>query len=625
MDRIPIWVLFISLFLLLHITNSEEEDVKRSLAKFYEQLWSGNGQRDPSWGWNATSDPCTDKWKGVICDSQSISVKKIILNGLNLTGTLDASSLCTAKSLVVLRLNDNHIDGEIPEEISNCKQLTHLNVSWNQFSGNLPSNLSRLNNLKRLDISNNNFSGNLPELPRISGLISFLAQTNQLSGEIPQFDFSNLAQFNVSFNNFSGPIPDLHGNFKESSFTGNPELCGKPLPKACPPSPPPKKSSKGQKIEQVLMYSGYILLGLAFMFFVAFRLAKRKKTKEEDVVKKGTVVDGSINKPSTAPSDYKAGASRSEFSITSADQSAMVLSPLVVLTSPVVKGLKFEDLLKAPAEVLGRGRHGSLYKVIFEDRMTLAVKRIKDWAISSEDFKRRMQKIDQAKHPNVLPALAFYCSKQEKLVVYEYQQNGSLYRLLHGTQNGQKFEWGSRLSVAASIAEALAFMHEEFHGDGIGHGNLKSTNILMNKNMEPCISEYGLMASDSQDHSSLSRGNSFKAIDPKSGTMNSTFKADMYGFGVILLELLTGKIVQNNGFDLARWVNSVVREEWTVEVFDKALIREGASQERMVNMLQVALKCINPSPEARPSMNQVALMVNTIKEEEEERSIVFEP
>lgn len=107
-------------------------------------------------------------------------------------------------------------------------------------------------------------------------------------------------------------------------------------------------------------------------------------------------------------------------------------SPLVFLPIPVIRDLRFKDLLKEPAELLGRGRHGSLYKVIVEGAAAVAVKRIKDWSISSQDFRRRMEKIDQVEHPYALPVLAFYGSKQEKLVVHEYQQNGSLFNLLHG-------------------------------------------------------------------------------------------------------------------------------------------------------------------------------------------------
>ncbi|KAG2714487.1 hypothetical protein I3760_03G029100 [Carya illinoinensis] len=276
----------------------------------------------------------------------------------------------------------------------------------------------------------------------------------------------------------------------------------------------------------------------------------------------------------------------------------------MVLESPAVNGLKFEDLLSAPAELLGRGKHGTVYKVIFENGMNLVVKRIKDWIISSNEFKQRMQRMDRVKHPNILPALGYYCSKEEKLLVYEYQENGSLFRLLHGTHTSQKFDWANRLAVAASIAEALAFMHQELQEDGIAHGNLKSSNILLNRSM------------DTQNGSSL----------PNAARTNNAFRAfkgDIYGLGVILLELLTGKLVRNNGVDLADWVLSVVREEWTVEVFDRSLISEGASEERMVNLLQVGIKCVNQIPDARPSINQVVVMINAIKDEEE-RSISFD-
>lgn len=433
MDRVPIWVLSIMLILCIRMANAEEKEVKQALAQFMSTLSPENAERDQKWGWNMSSDPCADKWAGVTCDKNMETVRKIVLDGFNFTGILDAISLCRAKSIVVLSLNNNDIVGGLPKEISNCKRLTHLYISGNRLSGRLPESLSQLSNLKRLEIAYNYFSGELPDLPRISGLISFSAENNQLSGAIPQFDFSNLAEFNVSNNEFSGPVPDVHGRFTESSFFGNSELCGKLLSKACPPAPPAENASKKSSTKQILIYSGYIILGLIVVLFLVFKLVSKNKTEnaKTGVEKKKGPLNDSSNKVSGTSSDFKTGGNRSEYSITSVESGA-ASSPLVVLTSPVVKGLRFEDLLRAPAELQGRGKHGSLYKVMLDGGVYLAVKRIKEWGISNEEFKRRMGRIDLVKHRNVLPPVAFYCSKQEKLLVYEYQHNGSLFKLLHG-------------------------------------------------------------------------------------------------------------------------------------------------------------------------------------------------
>ncbi|KAM3703798.1 hypothetical protein ACB098_04G123800 [Castanea mollissima] len=384
-----------------------------------------------------SSDPCSDQWAGVYCSyPESVSVGEIALDGYNLTGVFDAGSICMVNSLTILSLKQNQISGSIPEEIGQCKELTHLYLSGNKFSGSLPNSLSQLVNLKRLDISDNNFNGELPDLPRISGLVTYLEQNNHLSGKIPNFDFENFkkSEFNVANNNFSGPIPYLQGHLTADSFFGV-----------------------------------FIVLLLALKF-----IPKNKPKKDKGDVEKNIIVD---DKPSETSNVFRFGVNRSELSRTSFE-SAVTPSTLLVLTSPLAKELQFEDLLKAPAELLGKGKHGSLYEVVLNSGVVLAVKRIKDWGISEEELRSRLQKTDQVGHPNILPPVAFYCSKQEKLLVYEYQQNGSLCQVLHELQNGHKFDWGSRLSVAASIAEALAYMHKELHEDKIAHVNLKSTNIL---------------------------------------------------------------------------------------------------------------------------------------------------
>lgn len=441
MNTISIWALLISIFLLLHSIKSDEEDLRAALSNLITEL-TKSGPSNQASPWNLTTYPCRDHWEGVTCDNRN-SLKNITLDGLKLSGVFNASFLCDVQSiaayLTVISLNNNYLQGEILEEVVNCRRLTRLYLRGNRFSGSLPESFLRLNNLKVLDISSNNFSGTLPNLSRISGLIEFSAQNNQLSGFLPNFEFSNFDTFDVSNNNFSGPIPSGGDRFPASSFMNNAQLCGRPLPipNSCPlpSSDSSEKSNGGHTKDEILMYSGYILLGLTVLLLIILFLCRRRKKEEAQVeaVAKVASVDDSITKQSNTPTDFKtAPVSKSDFS-TASGVNAMVSSSLIVLTSPEVNGIRFENLLKAPAELLGRGKHGSVYKVFSEEMgMALAVKRIKDWTISGYDFKQRMRRLDRVKHPNVLPALAFYSSKQEKLLVYEYQQHGSLFNLLHG-------------------------------------------------------------------------------------------------------------------------------------------------------------------------------------------------
>ncbi|XP_055835423.1 probable inactive receptor kinase At2g26730 [Solanum dulcamara] len=632
-------LLFISLFFIFDTTKCDETVTRDALLQFLAEVSNNNNTiLGSNSGWNSTSDPCKDKWLGVTCNAKTLSVEKIILDGYDFSsGTFDATTICNvepiADTLFFLSLENGLLQGENLDSIDKCKHLTHLVLGGNRFSGSISQSLSRLNNLKRLDLSNNGLSGVLPDLSRISGLIEFEAQKNQLSGEIPEFDFLNFVTFNVSFNNFSGLIPPDGDRFPVSSYMDNPLLCGAPLARKCSSlsenseSADHEKPKRSLSRDEILMFSGYFLIGLALVLLILLCVYKKRKQKQQKkkesrikAMKKVATVDHDSTITSTDQS--KKGESNSDISsaIISSDESNTAVSQsLVVLTSPEANnGLRFENLLKAPAELLGRGKHGSMYKVMCDNpKMTLAVKRIKDWSISGSEFKKRMQKLDKIRHPNVLPAVAFYSSRQEKLLVYEYQNNGSLLLLLQGIQSGQTFHWSSRLSIAAGVADALAFMHQELQHDRISHGNLKSSNILLNKNMEPMIGEYGLMSIAEINTTTARNSNYILPITDEN--VGAIFKGDVYAFGVILLELLTGK-VQNNGIELASWVVSVLREEWTVEVFDRTLIQQGASEERMVNLLQVAVKCVNHSHEARPSINQVALMVTTIRDEDD-RSI----
>ncbi|KAI4387754.1 hypothetical protein MLD38_000160 [Melastoma candidum] len=640
----------ITVFCVLQISSlSEDQETKEALLRFLNKLSNYDMELMRQNGWDDASDPCGGSWKGVVCEN-SMSITELLLNQTGLSGNLDITLLCStstiSRTLSVLLLNGNNLAGRIGASISRCQQLKELNVSRNRLDGFIPELIGTLKNLKRLDISRNGFMGQLPDLSHISGLDWLALEYNSLSGTLPALDFSNLHYFNVSYNNFSGSIPGVAGFCSETSFYGNPWLCGRPLKKMCP-----KNEESGiTSHERLLMYVGYTMLFLVLFsaIYVKFFMRQREAKKGQSKAKVGTANDKSGNKkPFSSVAGFameiKFEVGKSEtwgtFAIappvksmpkekTPAESESISQSnSLVILSSQAMICMTLDELLKAPAELLGRGKYASLYKVECSDGTTYTVKRIKEWGISCVDFVNRMQKISQVKHTNMLHAVAFYSSEREKLLVYKYQPNGSLLGLLQGKPGD--LEWGWRLEIAAKSADALAHLHQELQDCEIGHGNLKSSNIIFNEDMEPCICEYGLK--ETGDHGSSSYYPSSLSFlqglrpdqrsTPDSDPSADAFQRDVYNFGLILLELLTGRVVQSNAaFSLTKWVHSVVREEWTVEVFDKSLVSEGASEERMVNLLRVALKCVNKSPDARPTSAQVAALINMIHEEEERAS-----
>ncbi|CAN1195875.1 Probable inactive receptor kinase At2g26730 [Linum perenne] len=386
MNPLPISLLFLISFLFLHSISAVEDGVmKHSLISFLAKLnGSTTGIPDPSFGWVESTHPCI--WPGISCDASNKSITRITISGLQLSGVFDPASICSVGSLVssltLINLQRNQINGQVPDQISNCTSLTQLLLGKNNFSGRIPNSFANLKNLNKLDLSHNDFSGNLPDLTRLSGLMVFTAQGNHFTGPVPSFDFLKLHKFDVSHNNFSGHIPDVKGKFSQGSFQDNPQLCGSPLPKPCLSSnivsadsesrQVDDKKTKGMERNQILMYSGYTVVGFGLISFIAFWICKRKSCGDGMTKRKGdlesrvaSVDDSFVTKESSLSqsrsSHVKDSRSEEQYS-TTGESGGLASSSLVVLTSPVVNGLDFEELLKAPAELLGRGRHGSLYK-----------------------------------------------------------------------------------------------------------------------------------------------------------------------------------------------------------------------------------------------------------------------
>lgn len=298
-----------------------------------------------------------------------------------------------------------------------------------------------------------------------------------------------------------------------------------------------------------------------------------------------------------------------------------------------MKKFELEDLLRASAEMLGKGGFGTAYKAILDDGNVVAVKRLKEANVGGgkRELEQHMEVLGKLRHSNVVSLRAYYFARDEKLLVYDYMPNASLFWLLHGNRGPGRtpLDWTTRLKIAAGAAHGLAFIHNSCKSLKLTHGNIKSTNILLDKSCNACLSDFGLSVftpPTTTTTTTAQRSNGYRAPE-QSDSRKPSQKADVYSFGVLLLELLTGKcpsVMDNVGpigpgggyggvVDLPRWVQSVVREEWTAEVFDLELMRYKDIEEEMVGLLQIAMACSSPAPDQRPRIGYVVKMIDEIR------------
>ncbi|KAG6428486.1 hypothetical protein SASPL_112738 [Salvia splendens] len=578
--------------------------------------------------WDPSLSACS--WVGVSCDPSNSSVHSLRLPGVGLIGHIPPSTLGRLSSLRVLSLRSNRLSGPLPADLSNLKSLRNVYLQRNQLSGEFPPSLAELTRLNRLDLSSNNFTGPIPfALNNLTHLTGLFLQSNGFTGKLPNLSAAaaSLDAFNVSDNSLNGSIPAALAKFPSSSFANNLQLCGAPLPPCSPffPSPAPSPDLEpppgvaGQKKHRKLSTAAIVgisiaggLLALFLLLALIFFLIKKRKSNQTAKTYKPPSTTAAVAGSAVAAGAAEIGTSSSKDDITGVSGEGGERNKLVFFQGGVLS-FDLEDLLRASAEVLGKGSVGTSYKAVLEEGTTVVVKRLKDVAAAKKEFEQQLEMLGNVKHPNVLPLRAYYFSKDEKLLVSDYMPGGSLSALLHGSRGSGRtpLEWDSRLRIAVNAARGLAHLHVS---GKVVHGNIKSSNILLKQdNLDASVSDYGLnplfLNSSTPNH----RVMGYRAPEVLE-TRKVTFKSDVYSFGVLLLELLTGKApnqasLGEEGIDLPRWVQSVVREEWTAEVFDVELMRYQDVEEEMVQLLQIGMACVAMVPDQRPTMPEVLRMM----------------
>ncbi|KAK4491219.1 hypothetical protein RD792_001952 [Penstemon davidsonii] len=528
----------------------------------------------------------TPYWQGIQCLNGRVT--GILLENMMLNGEIETDALYNLTELSILSFNNNSISGNLMDFTKNQK-LRKLDLSGNYFHGDIPSSLLSLNFLESLQLQDNN-----------------------LTGSIPGFNRSILEEFNVSYNNLSGEIPEtgVLQSFSLSSYVGNENLCGPPITTFCTTRNDLSQSNNGSSGDKtnnsprlaavLIVVNAIVLVVILFLFIIYCKKYKKleKEFKSKNVLPKEEEHDSTIRNR-----------------IHEGEKGKLVFMEK--------NGIKFEldDLLKASAQGLGKGTFGNCYKAMLEVGPIVVVKRLRDLKpLSSEEFVRHVKAIAGQEHPNLLPLLAYFYSKDEKLFFYRFAENGNVYNQIHGgrgTRERVPFRWSSRLAVARGVARALEHLHLNTRSQNTApHGNLKSSNVLLDENEEILVTDFGLSSLIALPIA-VQRMISYKTPEYQSHKQISK-KSDIWSYGCLLLELLTAQVPAQSappgtdGVDLCRWVHRAVREEWTAEIFDPEIAVQKGANQGMLRLLQIGIKCCDKSPEKRPEIAEVVAEVEVI-------------
>ncbi|CAN8243617.1 unnamed protein product [Cochlearia groenlandica] len=672
--------LFLMLFFILThfitITTSLN-DQGLALLSFKQSLQNHNNSVFTNWN-SSDSNPCL--WQGIACndDSRVISIR---LPKKGLSGYLHPS-IGTLLSLRHVNLKDNGFQGKLPVELFGPKGLQSLVLSGNSFSGFVPEDIGFLNSLMTLDLSENSFNGSIPlSIIRCKKLKTLVLSNNGFSGDLPtRFGSSlvHLRTLHLSFNHFSGTIPEDLGNMRNlkgtldlshnlfsgmiplslgdlpellyvdlsynnlsgpiprsnillnagpNAFQGNPSLCGLPLKITCvtrntqivPSQLYSRKANHHSRICIILTAIGGTIVGIIFL--VSLFIYYLRKDSGLAGQHRNNQIEETPKKTKQEFLCFKI--QNSEFEPLDDKKTQQVFIPM----DPEIE-FDLDKLLKASAFLLGKSTIGLVYKVVLENGLMLAVRRLEDKScLRLKEFLVDVEAMAKIKHQNVLNLQACCWSPQEKLLIYDYIQNGDLGSAIQGRPGSlscKQLTWPARLRILRGIAKGLTYIHE-FSPKKYVHGHIKSSNILLGPNLEPKISGFGLgrivymtsseiksdQISPMVETSSpiVSRESYYQAPEACKMTKPSQ-KWDVYSFGLVVLEMVTGKspVMQINGSetDLVMWVESAtVRNKPVWYVLDPVLARDRDLEESMVQVIKIGLACVQRIPDKRPIMRSV--------------------
>ncbi|KAM0835233.1 hypothetical protein ACQ4PT_063064 [Festuca glaucescens] len=587
-------------------------------------------------------------------------------------------------------LSGNKFSEAIPADaFDGMGSLKKVALAKNNFSGPIPASLADVPRLLDLLLNDNKFQGKIPDL-RQKELQVVNVANNELEGEIPPSLKSMPADMFAGNKNLCGgsldnkctapptsppPAPAKPGTAPSPS----PPASGKGGPPPSPPATPAAPKTTGPLPEEATAQdlpveptdgstsSGVLVACLGVMAILGFLLmVMQRRRRESNTENFGPAISKKMNAepakvdaarvdPQVAAQGAAAGPGAAAAVAGGNDSSSRAGSTttrkaaeqgrLTFVREDQGRFFELQDLLKATAEVLGGNAGANLgvcYRASLTGGQSIVVKRFKEMnRVGREDFEEHMRRLGRLSHPNLLPLVSYYYRKEEKLLMHDFVPNKSLAHLLHGEGRGVKkavVHWTPRLKIIKGVASALSYMYDELPMLTVPHGHLKSSNILLDDNFQPLLTDYALVPVMNQSHAAQLMV-AFKSPERKQFGKSSK-KSDVWCLGLLILEIVTGKPPSYDvktaaqaatsspehekqkqkpsvGSDLVGLVASTPEEEWLTTVVDGDLKYEDeADKEEVVKLIKIGMACCEGNVESRWELRNAVDRIKELKGKE---------
>ncbi|KAJ0091393.1 hypothetical protein Patl1_13624 [Pistacia atlantica] len=523
--------------------------------------------------------PMLVRISGLVSFASKGAVSGINLRDMAIGGVIDVDALNEISGLRTIGFQNNSFSGRIPD-FNKLGALKALFLSKNQFSGDISSEFfSRMTSMKKLWLDNNKFTGKIPDsVTKLPNLIELHLEGNQFSGPIPALKQTTaITSLDLSYNKLEGEIPESFSRFPADSFRANDKLCGKPLNNNCTtkvnhsstpegPGPLPSEQANSSGIRNAMIFACWKRKTLTMRWNLAY-----------------LVVKGTMGKRGSK----------------SSNRGGKSIGIDLVMINDEKGPFGSSDLMRAAAEVLGSSGLGSSYKAAVDNGLTVVVKRMGEMNRigSRDDFHAEMERLGALKHPNILTPLAYHYRREDKLIISEYIPKGSLLYLLHGDRGigHAELNWPTRLKIIKGIVSGMGFIHSEFASYELPHGNLKSSNVLLNENYQPLLTDYAF-------HPLINRHIATQALFAY--RTPEYIEKQQESFQVYIGTM--GKA------DVLDWARLAISQGREIDLIDPD-IASTASLGMMARLLQIGAACTESKPEHRPDIGEAIRKIEEVQ------------